>query len=68
MSKYNEALSQICLVQIFQPKSDNKVTITNPANKLKALIPECDGTNGGIFYSVNLLLKCTGQRGTLTTT
>ena len=68
MSKYNEATSQICPVRIFQPKSDNKIIITNPANKLKTNIPECDGTDGGIFWALDLLLKCTGPRGTLTTT
>ena len=68
MSKYNEASTQYCPIRIFPSKNDNKVTITNPANKLKAHIPECDGTDGGIFYSIDLLLKCTGQRGTLTTT
>ena len=68
MNKYNETRSQKSPFRIFQPKSKNKVTITNPNNKLNAHIPECDGTDRGILWSVDLLLKDTGARGILTTT
>ena len=68
MSRFSESTLQYCPVRIFQPKPLEPVTIYNSNNRQRDEIPQCDGTNGAIFFSVCKLLKCAGNRGTLTTT
>ena len=68
MSRYQEDKSQHCPIRVFQPKPGQPTTIINPNNKLRTDIPECEGTDGALFYAVDKLGRCTGNRGTLTST
>ena len=69
MSCFSEDTAQFCPVRIFQPKpSGQPTTIYNPNNRLRTDIPECDGTDGALFYAVDKLVRCSGNRGTLTST
>ena len=63
MSRYQEDKSQHCPIRVFQPKPGQPTTIINPNNKLRTDIPECEGTDGALFYAVDKLGRCTGNRG-----
>ena len=68
MIRYNEETTQRSPMRIFQPEPMGTTEIINPNNRLKTTVPECDGTDGAIFFAVDKLLRCSGNRGTLTST
>ena len=59
MSRYNEETTQRSLMRIFQPEPMGTTEIINPNNRLKTTVPECDGTDGALFFALDKLFLST---------